>query len=98
VALKERSTLLAARRYACSLSLDPRIAARAAARAVVLVAVRVSVASLWQTPTWEAPAQVWVDQEQGDQQTYVTGSGEYIQTLPPRGAPSCHPDHDTHHR
>jgi len=38
------------------------------------------------TPTYEASAQVWVDQKQGDQQTYVTRSGEEIQPLPPGGA------------
>jgi capsular polysaccharide biosynthesis protein len=64
---------------------DPRIAARAMVLAVVLVAVAVSIASLLQTPTYEASAQVRVDQVQGDQQTYVTGSGEMIKTLPPKG-------------
>jgi capsular polysaccharide biosynthesis protein len=86
-ALKERSTS-PARRYASYLSVDPRIAARAAARArvaVVLVAVAMSVASLWQTPTWEASAQVLVDEKQSDRQSYLTGSGEEIQTLPPGG-------------
>jgi len=53
--------------------------------AVVLVAVAVSLAGFLQTPTYEASAQVWVDQKPGDQQTYVTGSGEEIQTLPPKG-------------
>jgi hypothetical protein len=65
-ALKERSTLLA-RRYASYLSVDPRIAVRAAARAmvaVVLVAVGVTGAGLWQTPTYEASAQVWVAWDQ----------------------------------
>jgi capsular polysaccharide biosynthesis protein len=52
--------------------------------AVVLVAVAVSLADFLQTPTYEASAQVWVAQRQGDQQTYVTGSGEEIQTLPPK--------------
>jgi hypothetical protein len=46
-ALKERSTLLAAR-SAYSLSVDPRIAVRAMVVAVALVAVAVSGASLWQ--------------------------------------------------
>jgi hypothetical protein len=46
-ALKERSTLLAAR-SAYSLSVDPRIAVRALVVAVVLVAVAVSGVSLWQ--------------------------------------------------
>jgi len=84
-ALKERSTS-PGRRYASYLSVDPRIAARAAARArvaVVLVAVAMSVASLWQTPTWEASAQVLVDEKQSDRQSYLTGSGEEIQALPP---------------
>ena len=61
-ALKERGTT-AARRYASYLSVEPRIAARAAARAmvaVVLVAVAVTGASLWQPPTYEASAQVRV--------------------------------------
>ena len=41
---------------------------------VVCVVVGAAVgASLWQTPTYEASAQVWVDQKQGDQQTYLTG-------------------------
>ncbi len=44
--------------------------------AVVVVAVGVSLASSTRTPTYEASAQVRVDQVQGDQQTYVTGSGE----------------------
>jgi len=86
-ALKERSTTSASR-YAAYLSVDPRIAKKAAARAVVVtvfVAVAVVMASLWQTPTYESSAQVWVDWQQGDQQTYVTRSGEEIQTLPPKG-------------
>jgi len=53
--------------------------------AVVLGAVVVTVASLSQTPTYEASAQVWVDQEGGDQQNNLGGSGEEIQTLPPPG-------------
>jgi capsular polysaccharide biosynthesis protein len=43
----------------------------------------VTSASLQQAPTYEASAQVWVDPQQGDQQTYVTRSGEEIQPLPP---------------
>ena len=50
---------------------------------MVLVAVAMSVASLWQTPTWEASAQVLVDEKQSDRQSYLTGSGEEIQALPP---------------
>jgi capsular polysaccharide biosynthesis protein len=46
----------------------------------------VTLSGLQQTPTYEASAQVWVDQKPGDQQTYVSGSGEMIKTLPPRGA------------
>lgn len=86
-ALKERGTLLA-RRYASYSCVDPRIAKRAAAGAlfvVVLVALGVTSRSFLQPPTYEASAQVWVDQKPGDQQTYVTRSGEKIQTLPPRG-------------
>jgi len=52
--------------------------------AVVLVAVAVTLASSIRTPTYEASAQVRVDQKQGDQQTYLTGSGEEIQELPPK--------------
>jgi capsular polysaccharide biosynthesis protein len=85
-ALKERSTLLA-RRYASYSSVDPRIAKRAAVRAmvaVVLVAVCVGWwTGLFQTPTYESSAQVLVAQKQADQQTYVTRSGEEIQPLPP---------------
>lgn len=56
-ALKERSTLLAARSAYC-LFVDRRIAAKA----VVLVAVAVTLASSARTPTYEASAQVLVDQ------------------------------------
>src|SRR5215217_8796878 len=56
-----------------------------ATMASLLVAVAVGVASLLQTPKYEASAQLWVDWQQGDQQTYVTRSGEEIQTLPPGG-------------
>jgi capsular polysaccharide biosynthesis protein len=52
---------------------------------VVLAAYAVTSASLQQTPTYEASALLWVDQKQGDQQTYVTGSGEEIQPLPSLG-------------
>jgi capsular polysaccharide biosynthesis protein len=63
------------------------MAARAmvAVVAVVLIAVAVTLASWTRTPTYEASAQVWVDWQQGDQQTYVTRGGEEIQPLPPRG-------------
>jgi uncharacterized protein involved in exopolysaccharide biosynthesis len=54
--------------------------------AVVLVAWAVTLASLLQTPTYEASAEVRVDQEREDQQTYpLTRSGQEIQTLPPPG-------------
>jgi capsular polysaccharide biosynthesis protein len=45
-----------------------------ATMASLLVAVAVGVASLLQTPKYEASAQVWVDQEQGDQQTNLAGN------------------------
>jgi capsular polysaccharide biosynthesis protein len=69
------------------LSVDPKMAARAmvAVVAVVLIAVAVTLASSTRTPTYEASAQVWVDWQQGDQQTYVTRGGEEIQPLPPGG-------------
>jgi capsular polysaccharide biosynthesis protein len=57
---------------------------------VVLAAVGVTSSSLQQTPTYEASAQVWVDQKPGDQQmgslANEAGSGEMIKTLPPKGA------------
>ena len=52
---------------------------------VVLAALGVTSSGLQQTPTYEASVQVWVDQKPGDQQTYVSGSGEMIKTLPPKG-------------
>jgi capsular polysaccharide biosynthesis protein len=52
---------------------------------VVLAALGAISSGLQQTPTYEASAQVWVEQKPGDQQTYVSGSGEEIQTLPPKG-------------
>jgi capsular polysaccharide biosynthesis protein len=69
-ALKERGTT-AARRYAPYSAVDPRIARRAAARAmgaVVLVALGVTSVSLQQAPIYEASAQVWVAQGQWDGQ------------------------------
>jgi capsular polysaccharide biosynthesis protein len=49
---------------------------------VVCVVVGAAVgASLWQTPTYEASAQVWVDQKQGDQQTNLAGTVEGLQTI-----------------
>jgi uncharacterized protein involved in exopolysaccharide biosynthesis len=48
--------------------------------AVVLVAVAVTLVSSTRTPTYEAFAQVRVDQKQGVQQTNLAGSGEEIQT------------------
>jgi hypothetical protein len=62
-------------------SVDPKVAARAMVVAVMLVAVGVSWASFWQTPTYEASAQVWVDQKQGDQQTNLAGTVEGLQTI-----------------
>jgi capsular polysaccharide biosynthesis protein len=57
---------------------------------VVLAAVGVTLSGLQQTPTYEASAQVWVDQRRHmqaspDQQTNWTGSGEEIHPLPPPG-------------
>jgi capsular polysaccharide biosynthesis protein len=52
---------------------------------VVIAACAVTSSGLQQTPIYEASAQVWVDQKPGDQQTYVSGSGEMIKTLPPKG-------------
>jgi capsular polysaccharide biosynthesis protein len=46
---------------------------------VVLAALGVTSSGLQQTPTYEASAQVWVDQKQGDQH------GGEIQPLPPPG-------------
>ncbi len=67
------------------MSVDPRIAARAmmAVVAVVLVAVAVSVASLLQTPTYEASALVLVEQRSLAQ---GTGNGK-IQLIPLAPAP-----------
>jgi capsular polysaccharide biosynthesis protein len=49
---------------------------------VVCVVVGAAVgASLWQTPTYEASAQVWVDQKQGDQQTNLAGTVQGLQTI-----------------
>src|SRR5215216_1337387 len=53
-----------------------------ATMASLLVAVAVGVASLLQTPKYEASAQVWVEQKQGPQQTNLAGSGEMILTDP----------------
>jgi capsular polysaccharide biosynthesis protein len=58
---------------------------RRAAVASLLIAVAVGVASLLQTPRYEASARLLVDQKLGEQQTYVTRSGEEIQPLPPPG-------------
>jgi capsular polysaccharide biosynthesis protein len=76
-ALKERGTTAA--RIAHFLSVDPRIAM--AMVAVVLAAVGVTLASLLQTPTYEATAQVWVDQDQGEQQTNLAESTKGLQTI-----------------
>jgi capsular polysaccharide biosynthesis protein len=67
-ALKERGTTSASR-YAAYSSVDTRVSARAAARAmvaVVLVAMGVTGQSLLQQPTYAASAQVLVDQKPGD--------------------------------
>jgi capsular polysaccharide biosynthesis protein len=49
---------------------------------VVCVVVGAAVgASLWQTPTYQASAQVWVDQKQTDQQTNLAGTVEGLQTI-----------------
>jgi capsular polysaccharide biosynthesis protein len=50
--------------------------------AVVLVAMAVTLASSIRTPTYEASAQVLVDQKQGDQQTNLAVSGEEFLTDP----------------
>ena len=47
----------------------------------MLVAVTVTLASSTRMLTYEASAQVLVDQEQGDQQMNLAGSGEEIQTV-----------------
>jgi capsular polysaccharide biosynthesis protein len=63
-----------------------RVMHRDGLMAVVLVAVAVTLASSTRTPTYEASAQVRVDQKQGDQQMELAnqaGSGEMIKTLPP---------------
>jgi capsular polysaccharide biosynthesis protein len=63
-----------------------RVRYRDGLMAVVLVAVAVTLASSTRTPTYEASAQVRVDQKQGDQQMELAnqaGSGEMIKTLPP---------------
>jgi capsular polysaccharide biosynthesis protein len=62
---------------------DPKIAKLVmAAVVVVLAAMVVILVSLLQTPTYEASVLVRVDQQQGDQQTNLGGSGEMIQTDP----------------
>ena len=78
-ALKERGIMPA--RLAYSLFLEPRIAASAMVGTGVLVAVAVTLASASRTPTYEASAQVWVDQKQGDQQTNLAGTVEGLQTI-----------------
>jgi capsular polysaccharide biosynthesis protein len=52
---------------------------------VVIAAYAVTSASLQQAPTYEASAQVWVDQGQSAQETNWAGSAEMIKTLPPPG-------------
>jgi capsular polysaccharide biosynthesis protein len=48
---------------------------------VVLAAVGVTSSGFLQTPTYEASAQVWVDQKQGDQQTNLAGTVEGLQAI-----------------
>jgi hypothetical protein len=60
--LKERGIMPASLAY--NLSADPRIATRA--MAVVLVAVGMTLASSTRMPTYEASAQMLVDQKQSD--------------------------------
>ncbi len=87
-ALKERSTMPVARRYAYYLSMDPRIAARAAARAmvgvVVVVALGVTGASLLQEPIYEAEAEVWIDPGAEEIQTLPSYSEDLQQFIPSR--------------
>jgi len=62
---------------------DPKIAKLVmAAVVVVLAAMVVTLASFGQTSTFKASAHVRVDQEQGDQQTNLAGSGEEFLTDP----------------
>jgi capsular polysaccharide biosynthesis protein len=78
-ALKERGTTSASR-YAAYLSVDPRIAKRAAARAMVVTVVlafAVFSAGLQQTPTYESSARLWVDHS-GASSKGVEGMGATI--------------------
>jgi capsular polysaccharide biosynthesis protein len=56
--------------------------------AVVIVAWAVTSASLMQTPTYEASAQMWVSWQQEEQWANSGGSGEQIQTLEYREPPT----------
>ena len=70
-ALKERSTLLAAR-SAYSLAVDPRIAVRAMVVAVVLVAVAVTLASSTRTrPTRLPPSCGWIKSKPISRRTWL---------------------------
>jgi hypothetical protein len=60
---------------------------RTALVAVVIVAMAVTSAGLWQTPTYEASAQVWVSWQQEGPWANSGGSGEQIQTLEYRELP-----------
>jgi capsular polysaccharide biosynthesis protein len=60
---------------------------RTALVAGVIVAMAVTSAGLWQTPTYEASAQVWVSWQQEGPWANSGGSGEQIQTLEYRELP-----------
>ena len=60
---------------------------RTALVAVVIVAMAVTSAGLWQSPTYEASAQVWVSWQQEGPWANSGGSGEQIQTLEYRELP-----------
>src|SRR5215216_7228900 len=68
-------------RLAYYLSVNPRKAASAMVVVVVCAAWAVTAASLWHAPTYEASAQVWVDQQQKAQQTKWSGTVEGLQTI-----------------
>ena len=78
-ALMERGLMPA--RFAYYLSVNPRKAAGALVVVVVCAAWAVTAASLWHAPTYEASAQVWVDQQQKAQQTKWSGTVEGLQTI-----------------
>jgi capsular polysaccharide biosynthesis protein len=92
-ALEERSTMLA--KSSRSLSVDPRMVARAMVAAVLVVVGAAVGASLLQQPTYQASALSLVGQERenghgpnpqkSEPQSNLAQSGEEIQTLPPPG-------------